>query len=117
MKVFIRMKPKPSSLPRIIWTSADNRHSVEELAGELFFVWRTPLEKVFTLLPNPLDYHMTKRESQVFTNILSGLHDKEIAEVLNISVRTVKFHSSSVYKKMGIDGRRGLFALRNEVNR
>lgn len=110
------MKPKPSSPPRTIWKSADNTHAVEELDNELFFVWRAPLAKVFSFLPNPLEYDMTKRESQVFTQILCGLHDKEIADLLKISVRTVKFHATSIYQKMGITGRRALFAFQKDKN-
>jgi DNA-binding NarL/FixJ family response regulator len=64
--------------------------------------------------PNVLDFAMktpvilTRREIQVRDSILRGLHNKEIASELGVSVRTVKFFASAVYVKYGVQSRMDL---------
>lgn len=43
---------------------------------------------------------LTRREREVFENMRRGMCNKEIASVLNLSERTVKFHASSLYAKL-----------------
>jgi DNA-binding CsgD family transcriptional regulator len=38
--------------------------------------------------------------------ILDGKQDKDITELLNISIDTVKFHRKNIRKKLGIYGKR-----------
>lgn len=51
----------------------------------------------------PLLDVLSKREYQVFKCLLSGKANKEIADILNLSVRTIEVHRANVYKKMNVD--------------
>lgn len=64
-----------------------------------------PIEMVFNLIEpsKHLEYQssaLTAREKEVFDLICKGLVQKEIADKLNRTVRTVKFHSASIYAKL-----------------
>ena len=48
---------------------------------------------------------LTKRELEVLNLMAKGKANKEIAESLVISERTVKFHVSSIMKKLGVSNR------------
>ena len=52
---------------------------------------------------NPL--YVTPREAQVLAAVKSGLQNKEVAELLNISVRTAKFHTSKLLAKANVSNR------------
>ena len=45
---------------------------------------------------------LTKRELEIATMIRDGLLNKEIADKLNLSVRTVENHRRSLYQKLGV---------------
>lgn len=47
------------------------------------------------------DYGLTNREKQVLAAISRGMPNKEIAETMNISVRTVESHRMSIREKTG----------------
>jgi DNA-binding NarL/FixJ family response regulator len=51
---------------------------------------------------------LSRREREVLVSILDGLTNKEIASVLNISERTVKFHVSHLLQKYGVQRRADL---------
>ena len=48
---------------------------------------------------------LTEREREVLRLIAQGLPSKQIARTLNISERTVKFHSSALLRKLGAENR------------
>lgn len=48
---------------------------------------------------------LSSRERQVLTLIASGLSNRRIAERLEISEHTVKFHASSILAKLGVSTR------------
>lgn len=52
--------------------------------------------------------NLTQREREVLLAIQGHLSDKEIADKLNISYRTVKFHVSNILSKMKAMNRREL---------
>ena len=58
---------------------------------------------------------LTKREVQVLKLLAEGLFNKEIADMLAISERTVKNHISNIFKKIGVADRTqaAVFAIRN----
>jgi DNA-binding NarL/FixJ family response regulator len=51
--------------------------------------------------------HLSSRQEQVVNLVREGFGNKEIAASLSISLRTVKFHLSKVYGKMGAGERSG----------
>jgi DNA-binding CsgD family transcriptional regulator len=57
---------------------------------------------------------LTRRELEVATLAATGLSDRDVADVLVVSVRTVESHLGSVYRKLGIASRR---ALRDALQR
>ena len=52
--------------------------------------------------------HLTIREQEVVEWILQGKTNKEIAEILEISGRTLKFHLGNLYAKFQISSREQL---------
>lgn len=53
---------------------------------------------------------LTRREREIVQLAADGLSDREIAERLVVSVRTVESHLHNAYPKLGVEGREGLFA-------
>lgn len=51
-------------------------------------------------------YDLTQQEIKILEGISKGMVNKEIAEVLNISINTVKFHIRNIYKKLEINSRK-----------
>lgn len=60
---------------------------------------------------------LTRREMDVLKLLAVGMYNKEIAEKLNISERTVKNHVSNIFKKIGVTDRTqaAVFAIRNNL--
>lgn len=49
------------------------------------------------------EYHLTKREKQILNLLHDGQHNKEIADHLGKSIRTVETHRFNIMKKMGVN--------------
>jgi two-component system, NarL family, response regulator YdfI len=63
---------------------------------------------------SPSDYpefNLTPREIEVLVRLGSGLGNKAIAQALQISEHTVKFHISSIFQKLGVSTRTEAVAL------
>lgn len=60
---------------------------------------------------------LTKREVEVLILITEGLLNKEIAQKLYISEKTVKNHVSNIFKKIGVNDRTqaAVFAIKNSI--
>lgn len=56
------------------------------------------------------DWNLTQSEADVSWLILKGLNSKEIAQIRNLSEKTVRNQLSSVYKKSGLRGKQHLIA-------
>jgi DNA-binding CsgD family transcriptional regulator len=54
---------------------------------------------------------LSTREREVVDHLLSGMTNREIADRLEISERTVKNHLWKIYKKMGVETRTQLFCI------
>jgi DNA-binding NarL/FixJ family response regulator len=54
---------------------------------------------------------LSRREQEVLTSLLENLANKEVADRLNISERTVKFHVSNLLAKFGVRRRADLILL------
>lgn len=48
---------------------------------------------------------LTKREKEVFSLLITNKTTKEIAEILDISEKTVRNHISNTMQKLGVKGR------------
>ncbi|RNA66298.1 response regulator [Alteribacter keqinensis] len=51
------------------------------------------------------DKELTEREKEVLDCLVKGLSNKEVAEELLISDKTVKIHVSNIFKKLGVKSR------------
>ncbi len=60
---------------------------------------------------------LTKREMEVLILVSEGMFNKEIADKLHISERTVKNHISSIFRKIDVADRTqaAVFAIRNSL--
>jgi len=54
---------------------------------------------------------LSARERTVLDLLLLGQRSDEIAEALEISARTAKFHQANILKKLGVDSRTDLIRL------
>ncbi len=53
---------------------------------------------------------LTEREREVLTLVASGARTRAIAERLVVSEKTVKYHLTQIYQKLGVSGRTGAVA-------
>ena len=53
--------------------------------------------------PEPQKYDLTKREKQILRLLFEGVSNKDIAEQLNKSVRTVETHRFNIMKKLNVN--------------
>lgn len=62
---------------------------------------------------------LTNREYEVLTLIAEGLNNRNIAERLYISEKTVKNHVSSIFKKLGVNDRiqAAIFAFKTNIKK
>ena len=51
------------------------------------------------------DIQLTEREREVLSVLASGARNREIAEQLGVSVRTVKYHVENIYQKLDVETR------------
>jgi DNA-binding NarL/FixJ family response regulator len=89
-----------------------------DLALQNFRKAKLELEYVQELFMQEADLikgvRITKRETEILRGVIRGLCNKEIARDLNICVRTVKYHISSLLLKTGTAGRTELLRAINE---
>ena len=74
-------------------------------AAEVSAVVREKLARVATAA------QLSVRERTVLDLLLLGQRSDEIAEELEISARTAKFHQANILKKLGVDSRADLIRL------
>lgn len=65
--------------------------------------------------PTSAHERLSRREREVMNRLLSGQRLKEIAALLDISVKTVTTHRSRLLRKLGLEDNLGLYryAVRN----
>jgi LuxR family transcriptional regulator, maltose regulon positive regulatory protein len=69
--------------------------------------WRADLSELST---SAAALNLTHRETEILGMLASGGTNGEIAAALFVTPNTVKSHLSSLYRKLGVDGRRGAIA-------
>ncbi|HEX8039379.1 MAG TPA: response regulator transcription factor [Chryseosolibacter sp.] len=94
-------------------------------AGERYFndaIKKLIFEDFYTVekLKNPkkaLPNQLTKREREVLALVAGGKSNKEIAEALDISVKTVETHKTHILIKLGLNNNSELvrFAIKNKI--
>ncbi|MCW1250045.1 LuxR C-terminal-related transcriptional regulator [Acaricomes phytoseiuli] len=80
----------------------------EEVPGEL-------VQESVDLEEIQLTEELTAAERQVVTQVLQGRRNKEIAELLGLSLRAIETRLTNVYKKTGAQSRTRLVAMLNEA--
>ncbi len=48
-------------------------------------------------------YHLTRREKEILRMVVEGKHNKDIAESLDKSLRTIETHRFNIMKKLGVN--------------
>lgn len=86
--------------------------AVKKLIFEDFYALEK-LKHPKKVLPN----HLTKRESQVLALIAAGRSNREVAEELYISVKTVETHKTHILIKLGLNNNSELirYAIKNKI--
>jgi DNA-binding NarL/FixJ family response regulator len=59
--------------------------------------------------------YLTKRELQVYEHMVSGMTDKSIANELEVTIPTIKFHLRNIYRKKDVSGRRGILKIMSSL--
>lgn len=59
--------------------------------------------------------NLSIREREVFNLVVSGKSNKEIANEVNISINTVKFHVKNIYGKLNIKSRKEALTIENTL--
>jgi DNA-binding NarL/FixJ family response regulator len=68
------------------------------------------------IVPDTLDLNsLTSRETMVAERVAHGASNREIAEVLKISERTVKAHLTTSFEKLGVRDRVQLALRMNNI--
>ena len=78
---------------------------------EIDAVIRVPIEIEPVVKDAIGDVQLTRRERETLEGLLKGWSNKEIANPLNLSARTVKSYVSALLAKFGVRGRGELIAL------
>lgn len=64
------------------------------LNQRLYMAARSPVEDV---------YHLTRREKEILRMVIDGKHNKDIADTLGKSLRTIETHRFNIMKKLGVN--------------
>ena len=63
-----------------------------------------------------MKYKLSKRESEIIHLIKEGLLNKEIAEILSLSIATVETHRKNIHLKLNVNSRVALINKIHEMN-
>jgi DNA-binding CsgD family transcriptional regulator len=69
----------------------------------------------FLLADKNLIERLSLAEWRVYNEAITDKPRKEIARDLHLSLRTIKFHLSSIYRKLGLSGRLDLVYFHHKV--
>jgi len=71
------------------------------LANQLLGATKPSVEKIAE--PQTNQYGLSKREKQILGMVINGKHNKDIADFLDKSVRTIETHRFNIMKKLGVN--------------
>lgn len=86
--------------------------------GELIIriPWTHISEAVVAHTPNgDIPVHFTGRQQQIFDLLCNGLRNKEIADIINLTERTVKFHVSLILSKLNFKSKQQILQTFGKV--
>lgn len=66
--------------------------------------------------PHLLDTLVTEREKEILLHTINGLDAKRIAEILDISVLTIRKHIANVYQKLHVNSKAQIISLAHKNN-
>lgn len=102
--------------------STELKHAINIILNEDSYIQPSLLPALNSRLINrDLDKEkvdsLTKRELEILKQVTEGMFNKEIANNLNISERTVKNHISNIFKKIDVSDRTqaAVFAIKNNI--
>ena len=81
------------------------------------FYFSSPISKTEKTLKEDFikDFGITKREQEIIVALLHGKSNKELAETLSVSEKTIETHLANIYRKVGVKNRLELFSrLQND---
>ena len=81
------------------------------------FYFSSPISKTEKTLKDDFikDFSITKREQEIIEALLHGKSNKELAEALFVSEKTIETHLANIYRKVGVKNRLELFSrLQND---
>ena len=81
------------------------------------FYFSSPISKTEKTLKDDFikNFSITKREQEIIVEILNGKSNKELAEALFVSEKTIETHLANIYRKVGVKNRLELFSrLQND---
>ena len=92
---------------------ADGKYYISPSISELLIDRKTKRQSLTKSMPSLLD--LTPAERQILKLLAENKTSRQIADVLNISIRTVENHRSHICSKLGIKGHHKLlqFAIEN----
>lgn len=82
--------------------SAQLIHAIESVAGDGTYLSPAIADCLFG--PKSIESALTAREQEILACLAKGHSSKQIAQTLNISVRTVEAHRQSIKRKVNIEG-------------
>jgi len=89
-------------------------HSFETMQRAIDLVLSGSLYVPPELLVRPVDVpqkaHLTRRQREIYQQLMNGNSNQEIADALCISLSTVKMHVSTVFERVGVKSRVQLLA-------
>ncbi len=76
------------------------------------FYFSSPISKTEKNLTEDFikDFSITKREQEIIIALLDGKSNKELAETLFVSEKTIESHLANIYRKVGVKNRLELFS-------
>ena len=76
------------------------------------FYFSSPISKTEKTLSEDFikDFSITKREQEIIIALLDGKSNKELAETLFVSEKTIETHLANIYRKVGVKNRLELFS-------
>ncbi len=74
-------------------------------SGELWLDRKSIKNLILQINKTEKEIHLTKKEREIVNLICNGYRNKEIAQKLDISEKTVKSHCNRIFKKFGVSDR------------